>query len=89
MSPDDDVMIQVSRAEVDLLLEALDAYEYWQLGEELPRNNGYVFIPEDLDAANDPYWSGDPTPEQREAISAVERCRGLAARLGTTNTVAS
>ena len=48
--------IQFSQAEVRLLLEALDSHEYWQLGDQLPRNNGHLFIPGDFVGDEDPCW---------------------------------
>ena len=74
--------IQLSQAEVRLLLEALDSHEYWQLGDQLPRNNGHVFIPGDFDGDEDPYWEGRlPTADEQQAIDEVSACRALAARL--------
>lgn len=74
--------ITISRSDLGLLLDALDSHEYWQLGEQLPRNNGHVWLPEDGVEAVDRYWGDEqPTVEQMGAIRAVERCRELADRL--------
>lgn len=76
--------VHVSLSNLDLrrLSEALDAYEYWQLGDVLPRNNGDVFIPGDLEAGFDRYWDGETISEdERKAIDEVVACRALAARL--------
>jgi len=81
MALDGETMITLSASELSLLIEGLDAYEYWQLGDVLPRNNGAVFLPDD--DFGDRYWDQDeePTEEQREAIEAVRRCRALMQRL--------
>lgn len=84
MRNDDDsrVIRAVSGSDLELLLDALDSHEYWQLGEGLPRNNGLVWLPGDGVDVTDRYWGDEqPTVEQREAIRAVERCRELADRL--------
>lgn len=87
MQPDTTIAIQLSVADAHLLLEGLDAYEYWQLGDVLPRNNGMVFLPDDLFAER--YWSADETPSeaQVEAIEAVRACRALGDRLTRAVTV--
>lgn len=66
-----------------MLIDALDAYEYWQLADNLPRNNGDVFIPGDLPPDEDRYWGEDPevTDTESEAIEQVRGCRALADRL--------
>ena len=46
MEPADVVSVRFAPDEIHLLLEGLDAYEYWQLGDVLPRNNGMVFLPD-------------------------------------------
>lgn len=81
MEPGDESTITLTKSELDLVIEGLDAYEYWQLGDVLPRNNGAVFLPDD--DFGDRYWSQDeePTEEQREAIEGVRRCRDLMMRL--------
>ena len=49
------VRVQLSEAEVALLIEALDSHEYWQLSEASERNDGYSTIEdgesEEVDAA--------------------------------------
>lgn len=81
MDPLDEITITVTQSELHLLIEGLDAYEYWQLGDVLPRNNGAVFLPDE--PYGDRYWAPDdePTEEQQEAIEGVQRCRELMARL--------
>lgn len=81
MEPLDELTITVNRSELHLLLEGLDAYEYWQLGDVLPRNNGIVVLPDDR--YGDRYLDPDevPTEEQQEAIEGVRHCRALIARL--------
>jgi hypothetical protein len=74
--------VSLSGEDVTRLLEALDAYEYWQLGDVLPRNNGMVFVPGDLEPGFDHYWDGERiSTGQREAIDEVKACRALAERL--------
>jgi hypothetical protein len=36
-------------SELELLLEALDSYEYWQLSDASERHSGYVILPGDED----------------------------------------
>jgi hypothetical protein len=76
-----DVRLSLSIDDLVLLIEALDCYEYWELGRVLPRNNGAVLIPGDHLGGVDPYWSAPPTDEQAEAIEVVQRSRRLSARL--------
>ena len=82
MEPADFVSVQLAPDEIHLLLEGLDAYEYWQLGDVLPRNNGMVFLPDDPYAER--YWPADEAPSERqlEAIDDVRACRALAERFG-------
>ena len=76
----DDITAHLTRSDVALLVESLDSHEYWQLGDVLPRKDGLVFIPGDMEP--DVLWEGDePTEEQRAAIAEVLRCRRLADRL--------
>lgn len=72
--------------DVTLLIEALDAYESWELGDSFPRNNGAVFIPGDLRPEDDRYWgpSASPDDAEVEAIERVRACRDLADRLAAT-----
>ena len=81
MEPEATVAVQLSVADIHLLLEGLDAYEYWQLGDVFPRNNGMVFLPDDPLAER--YWPADvaPSETQAEAIEVVRSCRELAERL--------
>jgi len=76
------VDVAVTVQELNLLLESLDTYEYWELGDRLPRNNGAVFIPGDYLGEGDPYWAdGEPSEAQQETIDLVLECRALAGRL--------
>ena len=76
------VGISLSAADIERLASGLDAHEYWELGDLLPRNNGEVFIPGDLAPGLDQYWDGVvPTSEQQEVISEVRACRELRERL--------
>lgn len=72
--------IEVTDAELLVLLEALDALEYWQLGDGLPRHDGMVWMPGDA-IGRDRFWPLPPTPEDREKIRLVQSCRLLASRL--------
>jgi hypothetical protein len=75
-----DITAHLTRADVALLVESLDSHEYWQLGDVLPRRDGLVFIPGDMEP--DVLWEDDePTEEQRAAIDEVLQCRRLADRL--------
>ncbi len=79
---DEPTLISVTPGELALLVEALDSFEYWQLGDVLPRNDGMVWIPGDAVGPLDRYWDGqEPTVEQAEAIDAVRACRRLAGEL--------
>lgn len=63
-----------------LFSSKLDSHEYWQLGDRLPRRNGFIFIPGDQDSES--LWEGiEPDEEQRDSIAEIQRCRRLAARL--------
>ncbi len=39
-----EVTIRLAEGEFDLLIEALDSHEYWQLSEPNERNDGYSTI---------------------------------------------
>jgi hypothetical protein len=84
-----DLSIRLSVDDVTLLIEALDAYEYWELGDSLPRNNGAVFIPGDLRPEDDRYWGTSPSPDDAEveAIERVRACRDLSDRLAAARIV--
>ena len=70
--------VSLSREDLLRLVEALDSYEYWQLGDTLPRSDGQVYIPGDA-VGFDRYWDGEPiTAEQLKAIKEVRACRALA-----------
>jgi hypothetical protein len=75
------VVIQLDVSDLRLLLGGLDAHEYWQLGDVLPRNDGLVFLPDDDGGSR--YWpqGTDLSEEQRQAIDSVRTCRALAERL--------
>ena len=77
------VTVHITQEDINLLVEALDAYDYWEIGDSLPRNNGSVFIPGDLRPEDDQYWGPSPLPDDREleAIERVRACRDLSDRL--------
>ena len=81
MEPGDEATITLTQSELYLLIEGLDAYEYWQLGDVLPRNNGAVFLPDD--DFGDRYWSqgraadrGAARGDRRVCADAVPCCSG-------------
>lgn len=76
-----DVNLTLTADNITEILEALDSYEYWELGRDLPRNNGSLFIPGDYLGAADPYWSTEPTEDEAVAIEAVRASRRLASQL--------
>jgi hypothetical protein len=76
-----DVTVTLTAAEAATLVEALDCYEYWELGQNLPRNDGAVFLPGHSFDPSDPFWPTAPTVEETEAIEAIKRARALADRL--------
>ena len=73
--------LALSAEDLATIVEAIDCYEYWELGRDLPRNNGSVFIPGDYLGAADPYWSTEPTEDEAVAIERVRAIRRLAGRL--------
>ncbi len=75
------IQIQLTQDDLELLRAALDAYEYWELGRDLPLSDGLVFIPGDSLAEPDPYWPDEPDQEEAQVIDRVRRCRSLEARL--------
>jgi|CXWL01.1.fsa_nt_gi hypothetical protein len=76
-----DVNLTLSDADLVMIVEALDCYEYWELGQDLPRSNGAVHLPDDSLDAVDPYWSASPTDAESNAIGVVRASRSLAERL--------
>ncbi len=76
-----DINLSLGGHDIAMLIDALDCYEYWELGRDLPRNNGAVFLPGDYVGDQDPYWSADLTDTEMESIAEIRRSRGLAERL--------
>lgn len=74
-------LVPLAAWELYFLIEALDTYEYWELGHVLPRNDGAVFLPDDLFA--DRYWGDrdELTPAEEEAVEAVTASRALGEKL--------
>ena len=58
-----DMNLTLSSEDLAMIVEALDCYDYWELGQELPRNNGSVLLPGDSIGATDPYWTEPPRGE--------------------------
>lgn len=83
---DRQLAVPLTDEELRVLIEALDAYEYWQLGDTLPRSDGLVFIPGDLSPDDDRYWGAEPVidPEAEERIASIRACRALAERLAAS-----
>jgi hypothetical protein len=80
MDTTEPVVLRLTVSDAELLIESLDSHEYWQLGDILPRKDGCVFVPGDMDP--DLLWTDrQPSTEQLAAIAEVERCRELADRL--------
>jgi hypothetical protein len=78
----DRVSVELSREELALLCDALDSHEYWQLGDDLPRSDGFVFLPGDAVGQDDRYWSRrEPSDDERIAIESITRCRVLVDRI--------
>ena len=73
--------LTLSDEDLAMIVEALDCYEYWELGQRLPRNNGAVVLPGDFLGDRDPYWPELPTDEESEAIDAVRASRALGEQL--------
>jgi len=76
-----DMTVTLTPAQIATLVEALDCYEYWELGQDLPRNDGAVFLPGDSFDPTDPYWLTAPTAEESQAIEAIKRTSALAHRM--------
>ena len=72
------VTLTLSTADVELICSALETHEYWELGYQLPRHDGAVFLPGDSIQPHDPFWPARPTEEEVVAIEAVRRARALA-----------
>lgn len=47
------MLIDVTPAELDLVLEALDSHRYWQVSEESQRDSGFVHADEDDENAEE------------------------------------
>lgn len=76
-----DMNLTLSAEDVAMIVEALDCYDYWELGQDLPRNNGAVLLPGDTLGDTDPYWTESPTDTESEAIDDVRARRLLAERM--------
>lgn len=65
-----------------MVLDALDALEYWQIGAALPRHDGMVWLPGDSVDETDRFCEERlPSVEEQEAITEVRSVRALADRL--------
>lgn len=60
--------IELTDAEIELLCQALDSHQYWQLSDPHYRSSGYVLQPGSDDA---------------EARTAIAACDALATKLGS------
>lgn len=73
--------LTLSDEDLAMIVEAMDCYAYWELGQRLPRNNGAVLLPGDFLSERDPYWEEPPTDDESEAIDAVSASRALGERI--------
>lgn len=72
------IWLPLTPGDVSTLYEALDSHEYWQLGSDLPKNDGHVFLPDDEGAER--YWldpDDNDIEEHAEAIDAIRHAREL------------
>ncbi len=60
------MQIPLTRGELDLLIEALDSHEYWQLSEPAYRNDGFV---------------RGRGADDKDAARNIRRCRALHEKL--------
>lgn len=77
------ININLAEGDVTLIPEALDCYEYWELGQQLPRNNGSAWLTGDYLSADNPYWPMEPAETEFDAIEAIRANRRFADRLRT------
>ncbi len=67
-----------------MVLDALDALEYWQIGVAVPRHDGMVWLPGDSVDESDRCWDRRlSSAEEQTAIAQVRSVRALADRLHT------
>ena len=65
MQPDETAVL-LSPEEINLLIDALDSHEYWQLSEPEGRNDGYSLVEDGANAEIDAV---------RDLIAKLERAR--------------
>ena len=65
MQPDETAVL-LSPEEINLLIDALDSHEYWQLSEPEDRNDGYSLVEDGANAEIDAV---------RDLIAKLERAR--------------
>lgn len=71
--------VPLGAAEIEIILDALDSHVYWQLSPIAWRHSGEVIL-----SSDDPLrWADrpEPTDDERQTITEIERCRALADRL--------
>ncbi len=71
------MILNLSREEIDLVIEALDSHGYWQVSEEHERNDGFVYFPA---PGTKKFQKGDA--EDQERWSALNTIESLSSRLG-------
>jgi len=71
--------VPLANEDIWRIIEALDSHEYWQLSEPTLRHSGTAILPSDDESlrADRP----EPTGEESDTISEIERCQELADRL--------
>jgi len=81
----DKITIELDAAELALLREALDSYEYWEHRDELPHDSGFITVIDDQDYEAQVTLGGRVHDEDMEAAdeawAAVKAARALDAKL--------
>ena len=75
-------LVDLSVAELGLLGEALDSYEYWEHRDQLPHDSGFITVMDDQDM--DAVFADsdeDEVEAASEAWAAVKAARALATKL--------
>lgn len=60
------MLIELSREDLERLIDALDSHTYWQLSEEKYRNSGFVY---------------EPGSDDEDVAGEIVACEELSARL--------
>jgi len=82
MSERPTIAVELDTHELVVLIEALDADEYWSHRDDLPHDSGYISVIDDADYAE---YRAQLDPDDHatadEAWASVKRLRALASRL--------